>query len=290
MTRARTVRIDEEAAVAYAQALPPELRDGRLAAAKGSADPEATAAFAICMNAINFGSGWWPTVRKRPGLSGYATMAAGVEERFAADGAWGAAELITMEAETIACVLGQDPAHPLMTQFAAALRNVGEHLRNDGDGRYLGIIKGASSMPELAEIFASWKSFADVSSYEGREIPFYKRAQLAAADLRRGGVVDLPGAGCLTAFADNLVPHVLRLDGVLRLDPELERKIEAGELLEHGSAEEVELRAAAVQAVELLTAAGNGLLPAEVDGFLWNRGGGRRYKLRPRPRSRNTAY
>ena len=56
-------------------------------------------------------------------------------------------------------------------------------------------------------------------------------------------------------FADNLVPHVLRLDGVLWFDPELVARIERGELIEHGSPEEVEIRACAVHAVELLVAA-----------------------------------
>jgi hypothetical protein len=82
---------------------------------------------------------------------------------------------------------------------------------------------------------------------------------------------------------------VLRLDGVLRLDPGLERRIEAGELLEHGSPEEVELRACAVHTVELLATA-TPLTPAEIDALLWNRGATERYKSVPRPRSRNTAY
>ncbi len=51
-------------------------------------------------------------------------------------------------------------------------------------------------------------------------------------------------------FADNLVPHVLRLDGVLWFDPELVARIEHEELIEHGSPEEVEIRACAVHAVE----------------------------------------
>lgn len=100
-------------------------------------------------------------------------------------------------------------------------------------------------------------------------MPFYKRAQLATADIARAGVVELQDLDHLTAFADNLVPHVLRLDGVLRLDPGLTARIEAGERLVHGSPEEVELRACAVHAVE-------------IDSALWNRG--------CEPRSRNTAY
>ena len=242
------------------------------------------------MNAINFGSGWWPTIRKRPGRSGYGTIAAGVEERFAAAGPWSAGELAAMDAATIAGAVCQDPAHPLMGQFAAALRDVGTRLDREHGGRWLAVAEGAESIPDLARTFAGWDSFADVSGYDDRPVPFFKRAQLAAADLRRAGVAELPGMDRLTAFADNLVPHVLRIDGVLQLDPGLSAKIEAGELLVHGSPQEVELRACAVHAIELLAAAGDGLSPAEIDGVLWNRGRRRRYKSRPRPRSRNTAY
>lgn len=285
--RARSVRIEEEAIAEYAAGLPPPgVADEPAPFAE---DPETAAAFAICMNAINFGSGWWPTIKKRPGHSGYATIAAGVTDRFVARGPWTADELQAMDEETIAEVVGQDPQHPLMPQFAAALRDVGDHLSTDHGDRFLNPAEEADTIPALAATFATWTSFADVSTYEGREVPFYKRAQLAAADLHRAGVAALPGLDRLTAFADNLVPHVLRVDGVLHLDPDLTARIEAEELLEHGSPEEVELRACAVQAVELLAAA-SPITPAEIDSALWNRGRDRRYKSRPRPRSRNSAY
>jgi hypothetical protein len=286
--RARSVRIDEEAIAEYAARLPQPGSEDEPAPFAG--DPETAAAFAICMNAINFGSGWWPTIRKRPHHSGYATMAAGVSDRFTAVGPWSAQELQAMDAGMIAEVVGQDPEHPLMPQFAAALRDVGHHIRSEFSGRFLGPAEAADSIPTLAATFATWDSFADVSSYDGRVIPLYKRAQLAAADLHRAGVADLPGLDRLTAFADNLVPHVLRVDGILRLDPDLTARIEAEELLQHGSPEEVELRACAVHAIELLVAAVSPLTSAEIDSSLWNRGRDRRYKSLPRPRSRTTAY
>lgn len=285
--RARSVRIDKEAIEEYATGLLPA--DAQVDPAPFAEDPEAAAAFAICMNAINFGSGWWPTIRKQLDHSGYGTMAAGVTDRFAASGPWSSEELKAMDAQAIARVVGQDPEHPLMERFAAALRDLGAHIHAEYGDSFLGPAEAADSIPALAAIFAAWNSFADVSHYDGREVPFYKRAQLAAADLHRIGVADLPGLDRLTAFADNLVPHVLRVDGILQLDPDLLARIEAEELLEHGSPEEIELRACAVQAIELLAAA-SPLTPAEIDSTLWNRGRNRRYKSLPRPRSRNTAY
>lgn len=285
--RARAVRINEEAIAEYAGGLPAAGNEDPPPFA--AADPETAAAFAICMNAINFGSGWWPTIRKRPGHSGYATMAAGVTDRFNDQGPWSAEELQAMDGATIAMVVGQDPEHPLMEQFAAALRDVGSHLAEEHGGSFLGPAEAADSLPSLAGALAAWTAFADASSYHARIVPFFKRAQLAAADLHRAGVADLPGLDRLTAFADNLVPHVLRVDGILHLDPELTARIEAEGLLEHASPEEVELRACAVHAVELLATA-SPLTPAEIDGVLWNRGRHPRYKSVRRPRSRNTAY
>ena len=91
---------------------------------------------------------------------------------------------------------------------------------------------------------------------------------------------DLP---VLTLFADNLVPHVLRLDGVLAFDDDLVARIEREELLEHGSPEEVEIRACAVHAVELLVAAHEATTATAVDNALWHRGGGAALQGAPAP-------
>jgi hypothetical protein len=255
-------------------------------------DREARAAFVVCLDAINFGSGWWPTIRRRPGLSGYSTIAAGVTERFRRLGAWSAAELAELDATAIAAVVGQEAEHPLMARYAAALRDVGEHLLAEHQGSFEALVEAAGgSAPALADLLAGWEAFADTCEYAGRPVPFFKRAQIAAADVNRLGVMPLAGEERLTAFADNLVPHVLRVDGVLHLDPDLERRIDAEQLLPHGSPEEVELRACAVHAVELLSAASPiHLSPAEIDATLWHRGSDQHYKSIPRPRSRNTAY
>ncbi len=292
--RSRSVCVEEDEIAAYAETLPasldPPQPDPATEIVEG--DPELRAAFVICLDAINFGSGWWPTIRKRPGHSGYFTIAAGVTERFRRDGAWSAAELSEIDTADIAAVVGQDPDHPLMADYAASLRDVGEHVTTDHGGRFMGVVESAGgSALALADLLAEWRAFADTSTYDGQPVPFFKRAQLVPADLNRMGIAALRGEERLTAFADNLVPHVLRVDGVLRLDPALAEAIDAGELLTHGSAKEVELRACAVHAVELLAAAtDHRLSPAEIDYVLWTRGRQPAYKAIPRPRSRNTAY
>jgi hypothetical protein len=292
VAQARSVRIEEAAIEAYGRCLPcpAELPPPDPATHFTEGDREGRAAFIICLDAINFGSGWWPEIRKRPSHSGYATIAAGLAERFRGRGPWSASELTQLGPTDLGAVTGQDPDLPLMEQYAVSLRDVGEQVLADYGGRFESVVDAAGgSAVALAHLLSEWEAFADISTYQGQPVPFYKRAQIAAADIDRTGVAALRNKDRLTAFADNLVPHVLRLDGVLWLDPGLEAKIEAGELLAHGSAEEVELRACAVHAVEFLSAVTR-LSPAEIDGALWNRGHGERYKSAPRPRSRNTAY
>ncbi|MHB8490800.1 MAG: queuosine salvage family protein [Solirubrobacteraceae bacterium] len=253
---------------------------------------EAAAAHAICLNAINFGSGWWPTIRKRPGHSGYETMAAGVRERFSDRGPWSAVELVCATPRSIASVLGQDSAHPLMVRCVVALADVGAHVLRDFDGSFAAVVDAArGSVSGLTGILAGWVAFADSARYRGRAVPLFKRAQLAAADAHSAGLLAGADSARLTAFADNLVPHVLRIDGLLVLDPELRRRIDAEQLLEPGSPQEVELRACAVHAVELLCdALDRRLQPSQIDKLLWNRGAQARYKAVPRPRCRTTAY
>jgi hypothetical protein len=290
--RARAVQIDESEIDAYAGTLPSEdPADPGSGTELPGEDREARAAFVICLAAVNFGSGWWPTIRKRPGHSGYRTIAAGVGERFRRLGPWSPRELTQLAAAEIAETVGQDPDHPLMPLFAGALRDVGSHVIADHGGRFEGVVDDAAgSAVALATRLSSWQAFADASTYMDHPVPFFKRAQLAAADVDRAGIACFPDRRRLTAFADNLVPHVLRVDGVLCLDRELETAIDAEELLDHGSPAEVELRASAVHAVELLAGASGSLTPAQIDAALWNRGGEPRYKAIPRPRSRNTAY
>ena len=96
-------------------------------------------------------------------------------------------------------------------------------------------------------------------------------------------------------FADNLVPHVLRIDGILAYDPELASRIDREELIPAHSPEEIEIRACAVHAVERMVQAlrdkGENATAMFLDYLLWNRGQDPYFKnIAPRHRTRTVFY
>lgn len=233
----RFVRIDYDRLPAYAASLaagglPEPVYD---TAHHVRADPETTAAFVLTLDAVNFGSGWFPLLRKRPGQSGYFTVASSLKDRFEREGAFTAADLAAITGAECAVLFGQTdapaPIQDLMNRFAASLRDLGRLAGHRYGGKFLNLVAAADGSAErFVRALAEATSFQDVARYDGRDVPFYKRAQLAAADLHLAFAGAGPGRFAdldrLTIFADNVVPHVLRVDGVLRYDPELAARID----------------------------------------------------------------
>jgi hypothetical protein len=100
--------------------------------------------------------------------------------------------------------------------------------------------------------------------------------------------------GQLTAFADYKLPQVLRHLGILHYEKELARKVDEGILLEPGGAEEVEIRANTIMAVELirqeLAREENGMRAFEIDWFLWNMGQHESFRVKPYHRTSTIFY
>src|SRR3954453_1679693 len=273
---ARSVRVDPDRLAALDPGPPPQLDRDRHYLEGSEAD---VAGYLLVLDTVNFGSGWFPTLRKRPGTSGYFTVAAGLTDRYRAHGPWTSAQLAAMRTEEIADVLGQRRDHELMALFAQALRQLGAFLGRRSALDLIGAARGSAE--RLAELLAS-----GMTMYADRG--FYKRAQIVPHDLALAGVAQFTDLDRLTIFADNLVPHVLRVDGVLRLDERLAAHIDAGRLLRAGP-QERELRACAVQACEQVKGR-LGMTAGEVDHALWTKGQGERYKAMPRPRCRTVYY
>lgn len=303
--RARFVRIDEIGLDAFAgQLAHEEWPDDNLDPAHDfMGDDETMLAFTLLLDAINFGSGWFPVLAKRDGLSGYRTLAMACKQRFEAVGRPSGAELRDVTPMWMAELLGQNmldrEVAELMTLFARSWRDFGDWLGTAHGDRFESVVEGAEySAERLVDSLAEMPLYRDVSQYAELEVPFYKRAQITAADLNRafrgGPLGRFDDLDRLTLFADNLVPHVLRCRGVLEYAEELVERIGRGELLRAGSAEEVEIRAVAVEAVERLvaklSALGRPTTAHALDALLWNAGQSRAIKATPRHRARCSFY
>ncbi|HWI08470.1 MAG TPA: queuosine salvage family protein [Solirubrobacteraceae bacterium] len=273
---ARWVRIDLDA-LDEVQPAPPPAPDPVRHYLEGS--PAEVAMYFLTLDSVNFGSGWFPTLRKRARSSGYFTVAWAIADRFREHGPWTPAQLRAISTEEIAEALGQARDHELMALYAQALRALGAFL---GDRDALALAREARGSAEaLATLLARGMAlFADRG--------FYKRAQIVPANLELARVAEFHDLHRLTIFADNLVPHVLRCDGVLRYDERLAAHIDAGLVLPSGP-QEREIRACAVRACELI-AERAGATEHELDNWLWSRGQAPGYKAVERHRTRTVYY
>jgi Queuosine salvage protein len=298
--RARFVAIDADALERFSDAIPErELGGSPTAFPALGGDAEGLAAFVLCLDAINFGSGWFPHLRKRAGHSGYRTIESLLRERFERDGPIAARALRAIDARAVARLLAQEPVEPpigeLLELYARALRELGERVQSRAGGSFAGFVEEAGgSAAALVRSLLAMPLWRDAARYDGQLVPFLKRAQLTVSDLAHALPEDLGrfrDLGELTLFADNLVPHVLRLDGVLHFDPALVARIDAEVLVESGSPEEVEIRACAVEQIAArMSARGARATARDLDDWLWRRGGEPRYKAHPRHRTRCSNY
>jgi hypothetical protein len=261
-----------------------------------------TAAYLLTLDSVNFGSGYFPYLLKRAGMSGYFTVATSLTGHWQHHGPLTPAQLRVITPARCAAILGQsldDPAiAELMGLFAQALRDLGKWLQTYDDDPIAPFAASGGSAEHLIGQLTAMPLYQDVARYRGYDVPLYKRAQLLTADTALAFGQQGPGAfhdlDDLTIFADNLVPHVLRVDGVLQYEPSLLARINDGQLIPAGSREETEIRAVGLHAVERVAAAlraqGTPVTARELDYLLWHRGQAPQYKALPRHRARSVFY
>ncbi len=269
------------------------------------AQGEAQANYVVTLDALNFGSGLSPRWKEFEAAqlvqgSLYKTVADTLRREAEAGNPLDARFAAEATPSQLATMFGIPADFELLQMFAASLNELGQWVINQYSASYVNLIEAtdfkAAGLVEL--LGANLKYFDDQAIYkpDGLPVYFYKRAQILANDLYLafegkswGAFADIEQ---LTMFADNLLPHYFRMEGVLSYEPSLEQAIEAGEYLPAGSTAEVELRANAVQCVEIIcqylreNQPGQiPIFPAQLDSYLWNYSQSRRIKSRPRHRT-----
>lgn len=265
---------------------------------------EDTASYILVLDSVNFGSGYHPHMKAEGWRtiddSIYYTLSTRLKSRYEMGGPLSADRLSSFTAEDCIALFALNGDGPQCRIFAglcaASLRDTGAAVRDLYGGSFLSMVRAAGGSAEaMAAMLATLPHFNDVHDYRGCRIPFYKRAQITAADLHLAfnhlsqaplfGDIDR-----LTMFPDNGVPHVFRMDGILEYAPDLSRRIDAGEDIPSGSEDEIEIRACAGQAVELI-AAGKGMSAMAIDHILWHKSvEDPRYKEKPPHRTPTLFY
>jgi hypothetical protein len=175
---------------------------------------------------------------------------------------------------------------PMLDEKLALFHEVGAVLSAKYGGRYYNFIQSCSQRLYdngnglVERLAAEFPRYNDVSTYDGHEVKFYKLTQLGYWQIYAGlgpkGGFRLDDPQKMTAFADYIVPVALRLMGMTSYSPELERTINAYQMLARDSRQEIEIRAHCLYATALLADEINKLRPPsrqiiipQIDARLW---------------------
>lgn len=268
---------------------------------------EETARWVFVLDLLNHcfwpdrGGAPWTVEFEGRSYDGYFALAAALK-RTMLDGVplTDAGFLARMELAELRHILAGRGEIPLLEERLANVREAGSILLDSWGGDVLNLIRAArgSAVSVVRLTVDSFPSFRDEARYDGRPVFFWKRAQIFASDLSlASGGADwgaLPDLDRLTAFADYKLPQVLRDLGILEYSPDLARRVDAFEHLPPGSAEEVEIRATTILAVEgfreAFRKAGEERSGASIDNWLWQLGQMDRFRRRPYHRCRTIFY
>jgi hypothetical protein len=175
---------------------------------------------------------------------------------------------------------------PMLDEKMAIFHEVGKILVAKYDGRFLNFIRSgpprlyADSNGLVKRLVKEFPRYNDVSTYDGKEIKFYKLAQLGIWAMYSGleptGGFKLEDPQRLSAFADYIVPVGLRLMGIMSYSPALEKAINTYQEIPRDSPQEVEIRAHTLYSTALLAQEINKLRPADqkiiipqIDARIW---------------------
>jgi hypothetical protein len=200
------------------------------------------------------------------------------------------------------------PLRPLAESIQRALSSSGAVLSASGATSFSDYLRARAdewhdaetgaplAAPFVALLAAAFPAFRDESAPgAAARVCFYKKAQLAVKELAR----KFPGHAVwgfsaqetarLSAFADNVIPAVLRARGALVYADALAARVDAGAPLASALGEDAPLRAGAVVAVDALAAAA-GVTAAVAEGALWRLGKTPEFRALQRHVSTDTVF
>lgn len=161
-----------------------------------------------------------------------------------------------LSAKELSQILRGNVEIPLFEERLNILHEIGTVMDRQFAGQVIQLVKEAqNSGPRLVNLIVdNFPSFKDVSTFQEKEICFYKRAQLLTTDIAEtlngtefGSIGQMEE---LTGCADYKLPQFLRKKGILEYAPDFAQRIDSKIEIPHHSTEEIEIRAHTIWVIE----------------------------------------
>jgi hypothetical protein len=176
--------------------------------------------------------------------------------------------LKTLSREDAVKIFAGNMEIPLLEKRVELLNNAGKVLSGRYKGRFSTFLDHCapalhtpSKQGIVDKLTKEFACYQDSEMYDGKEVVFNKRAQLApcmlASRFTNDDLFHVQDINEVTVFADYNLPRALHGLGILKYAPELERKVLGRELIAKGSEEEVELRAFTIATSKMILSVAN---------------------------------
>ena len=205
-----------------------------------------------------------------------------------------------LSVEEFSQILRANTPIPLFSERLKIIQEIGRVALDKYDGRIINLVQEANHDAQklLDLIIDNFPSFKDEAIYNGQAVIFNKRAQLLVSDIYQifngQSLGNLKRVDSMTACADYKLPQILRKFGILVYSQELVDKIDQKQELARNSAEEIEIRANTIWAVEhikqLVAKKNPRIMSSEINDHLWLATQEKFPDDKPYHRTRTTAY
>lgn len=250
-------------------------------------DLERTLNYLFCVEAIDFGGPYAPELRAegsiRPGLDIYHVIAMRLKSAFERQEDLSATAMANMTSGQIGDILAfnmdGEISAAIVDMFAQSVREVGSFINHRFNGSFSACLNAAGgSVERFVGTLLDIPSLYDVHDYRLRngqitQAPILKRVQHLASCIsltwqHMGRTCPFDDREKITAFPDNKLAHVLRVEGILKPGPELEDRIANGIRIGANSGEEIECRICSRHIVREM-ARRTGILQSRLDHWIW---------------------
>lgn len=184
---------------------------------------------------------------------------------------------------------------PLLEERYKIVTEIARTVNEKMNGNFYEYIKDMSTDLEIFKsILSNFSNFEDTRIYDGKEIYFYKLAQLLTSDILH--VIEIKEQrdvdySNLLGCADYKIPQVMREFDILEYDGELSLLVDDKSGIAENSEYEVEIRASMIVVVNYIwERIDKSVDRIDINDFIWSKGQDKTKNYKPYHLTRTTSY